>query len=102
MKVVLSLLYSAAMLLAPLASCDADTVSVAVAVPPDPDKGELPSVVVPARNVTLPVGVVPLELVTVAVRRVEPPEVSEVELAETTKFGVRRPDVWLDHALSKL
>jgi len=59
-------------MLAPAASLLPFTVSVAVAVPPEPDSGAVPSAVLPIVNVTLPAGeAVPAEGFTVAINWVE-------------------------------
>src|ERR1035441_10154814 len=90
LKVVLSLLYCAVTLLAPVDNCEADTIRVADAVAPDPESCALPNVVVPNSNVMEPVGRAPLDDVTVAVRVVDWPAASAAELAETEICGVRR------------
>src|SRR5271154_6527280 len=52
----------------PCESCDPVTVKVAVAAPADPTRFADPSELPPIVNVTAPAGVLPLELVTVAIR----------------------------------
>ena len=47
------------------------TVSVAVAVPPDPTRDAEPSETPPTENCTVPVGVIPLAPETVAMRNIE-------------------------------
>jgi hypothetical protein len=83
-------LYCAAMESTPTESRAADTVSVAVADPPDPVKLAEPSATLLNENATVPVGVPPLALDTVAVTVALPDAGMELALAVTVMLGVGR------------
>ena len=100
----LSPLYCAVMESTPTESRAADTVSVAEADPPDPLKLTEPSATPLNENATVPVGVPPFELDTVAVKVVLPEAAMELDVEVTVTLGVGREIAPPDplHAVNKL
>ena len=91
------------MLLTPTANCTPLSVRAATALALDPDSVAVPSAKLPVEKDTVPAGVPPLPLVTVAVRTVVPLKVTLAELAAScmvTLTGVATPRPC--HAVTRL